>query len=155
MKLSIAIVLAALSLCAAAPEPVTWKAVPPPNTLKPGARFRVNVVAQIQKGWHIYGLRPAAEGPIPTRIWIADGMPVQSAGAVDATEPMTMVDPAFGMEVQVYDGEVSFQLPLRLSPTVETGNLKFFVNASFQSCDNKICLPPKTVKLEVPVTVAK
>ena len=66
-----------------------------------------------------------------------------------------MQDPAFNMEVQLYEGEVAFTLPMRLAAAAPPGAQKIVVNASFQSCDNKICLPPKTVKLEVPVTVAK
>jgi thiol:disulfide interchange protein DsbD len=154
MKLPIAATLAALSLFAAPPDPVVWKVEPPVRAVKPGARFEVKVVAKIEKGWHIYGLRPVANGPIATRVWVADGMSVLPAGSADATEPETMVDPAFGMEVQLYQGEVSFTLPLRLSGSAAPGPLKFIVNASYQACDSKICLPPKTVKLDVPVTVA-
>jgi hypothetical protein len=29
------------------------------------------------------------------------------------------------------------------------------VSASYQSCNNKLCLPPKTMKAEVPVTIGK
>jgi thiol:disulfide interchange protein DsbD len=153
MKLPIAAALAALSLFAAPPDPIAWKVEPPARAVKTGARFPVKVMATIEKGWHMYGLRPVANGPIATRIWIADGLAVQLAGAVDATDPETMVDPAFGMEVQLYQGEISFTLPLRLAPSAAPGSLKFMVNVSYQACDNKICLPPKTVKLDVPVTV--
>jgi DsbC/DsbD-like thiol-disulfide interchange protein len=155
MKLPIAAALATLGLFAAAPEPVAWKVDAPPRAVKAGARFQVRLVAQIQSGWHIYGLRPLADGPIATRIWVADGQAVMLAGAVEGTEPQTMQDPAFGMEVQLYEGEVAFTLPLRLAASTAAGEQKFVVNASYQSCDNRICLPPKTVKLEVPVTVAK
>jgi thiol:disulfide interchange protein DsbD len=123
--------------------------------VKAGSRFQVKLTAQIQDGWHIYGLRPVADGPAATRIWVADGMAVLPAGAVEGTDPQTIQDPTFNMEVQLYEGEVTFTVPLRLAATAAPGDLKFMVNASYQSCDNKICLPPKTVKLEVPVTVAQ
>jgi DsbC/DsbD-like thiol-disulfide interchange protein len=148
--------LLTLSLFAAPPDPVAWTVQgAPAKAVKAGARFPVKVVAQIQKGWHIYGLTPAADGPIATRLWVAEGQPATLAGPVQGTEPQTMQDPAFNMEVQLYEGEVSFTLPLRLAAAAPPGAQKIVVNASFQSCDNKICLPPKTVKLEVPVTVAK
>lgn len=155
MKLSITAALAALSLFAQTPEPVAWKVLPPATRVKAGSRFQVKLTAQIQNGWHIYGLRPVADGPIATRVWVADGQAVLSAGIVEGTDPQTMQDPAFGMEVQLYEGEVTFTVPLRLAATANPGEQKFRVNASYQSCDNKICLPPKTVKLEVPVTVAQ
>jgi DsbC/DsbD-like thiol-disulfide interchange protein len=155
MRLPVAAALAALSLFAQAPEPVAWKVLPPATRVKPGTRFQVKVIAQIQSGWHIYGLRPVADGPVATRIWVADGQAVLSAGAVEGTDPQTMLDPSFGMEVQLYEGEATFTVPLRLAATATTGEQKYRVNASYQTCDNKICLPPKTVKLEVPVTVAQ
>jgi len=153
MKLPIAAALAALALFAAPPEPVTLKVRPPVTPLKAGARFKVDVVAQIQKGWHVYGLKPMENGPVATRVWVADGLAVLPAGTVEGTDPQTMQDPTFNMEVQIYEGEVTFTVPLRLAPSAAPGALKFFVNASYQSCDNQICLPPKTVKLEVPLTV--
>ncbi len=155
MKLPTVAALAVLSLFAAPPEPVAWKVLPSATRVKAGSRFQVKLTAQIQSGWHIYGLRPVAYGPIATRIWVADGLTVLSAGAVEGTDPQTMQDPTFNMEVQLYEGEVTFTVPLRLAATASPGEQKFFVNASYQSCDNKICLPPKTVKLEVPVTVAQ
>jgi hypothetical protein len=156
MKLPIPAALLALTLFAAPPDPVAWKVQDAPaKPVKAGARFAVKVVAQIQKGWHIYGLTPVADGPIATRLWVADGQPAALAGPVQGTEPQTMQDPAFNMEVQLYEGEVSFSLPMRLTAAAPPGAQKIVLNASFQSCDNKICLPPKTVKLEVPVTIAK
>jgi hypothetical protein len=36
------------------------------------------------------------------------------------------------------------------------GGLQTLVaNASYQSCNNKICLPPETVKVEIPIAIAK
>lgn len=151
--------LLALTLYAAAAfaaDPVTWKLDEiSPARVKPGGRFTVRVVAQIQTGWHIYGLRPVENGPIATRVWVADALRVRSAGAVSGSPPQTMTDPAFNLEVQVYDGEVQFTLPLRLDSDASDGMRNFFVNASYQACDNKICLPPRTVKVEVPLTVTK
>jgi DsbC/DsbD-like thiol-disulfide interchange protein len=151
MKLPVAATLAALTLFAAPPDPVAWKVVEAPSKpVKAGARFTVKLAATIQPGWHIYGLKPAADGPVPTRIWV--DQPAQLAAPVTGTEPETMQDPAFNMEVQLYEGEATFSLPLKLAAP---GAQKIVMSASYQSCDNKICLPPKTVKLEAPVTVAK
>jgi thiol:disulfide interchange protein DsbD len=148
---------AALALAAAAapPDPVAWKAEPPAKPVKPGATFPVKLTAKIQDGWHIYGLKPVADGPIPTRIWIAAGQSARLAGPVQAADPQTMQDASFNMEVQLYEGEAEFVLPLRVDSGTAPGAQKIVVNASYQSCDNKLCLPPKTVQVEAAVTVAK
>ena len=149
---------AAVAAClAAAPaDPVAWKLQDPPVApLKPGARFNVKLLAAVEDGWHLYSLKPMAEGPIPTRIWIAEGQPFRLAGAVQAPEPRVMQDPSFGMEVELYEGEVVFTLPVRLTPGTAPGAQKLVVSASYQSCNNKLCLPPKTVQVEVPITIGK
>jgi len=56
-----------------------------------------------------------AEGPIATRIWIADGQPFALAGGVKAPDPQVMQDPALGMEVELYEGEAAFTLPVKIA----------------------------------------
>ena len=146
--------LAAL-LMAAPPDPVAWKLNPPAAPVKAGTRFNAKLLADVQDGWHLYSLKPMAEGPIPTRIWIPDGQPFTLAGAIQAPDPQVMQDPSFGMEVELYEGEAVFTLPVRVAAGAPSGAQKLVVSASYQSCNNKLCLPPKTVKVEVPVTIAK
>jgi DsbC/DsbD-like thiol-disulfide interchange protein len=149
---------AAMAAClAAAPaDPVAWKLQNPPAApVKAGARFNVKLLAEVQDGWHLYSLKPMAEGPIPTRIWIAEGQPFSLAGAVQAPDPQVMQDASFGMEVELYEGEAVFTLPVRVASGAAPGAQKLVVSASYQSCNNKLCLPPKTVKVEVPITIGK
>jgi DsbC/DsbD-like thiol-disulfide interchange protein len=149
---------AAMAAClAAAPaDPVAWKLQDPPAApVKAGARFNVKLLAEVQDGWHMYSLKPMAEGPIPTRIWIAEGQPFSLAGAVQAPDPQVMQDASFGMEVELYEGEAVFTLPVRVASSAAPGAQKLVVSASYQSCNNKLCMPPKTVKVEVPVTIGK
>ena len=54
-----------------------------------------------------------AEGPIPTRIWIADGQPFKLASVIQASQPEVMQDPSFGMEVESYEGQAEFGLPVK------------------------------------------
>jgi DsbC/DsbD-like thiol-disulfide interchange protein len=155
MRTLICAALAAATLMAAPPDPVAWTVqAAPAKPVKAGARFTVKLAAKIQDGWHMYGLKPVADGPIPTRIWMAEDQPARLAAPVEAAPPETIEDPSFGMEVELYEGEAEFTLPLRMS-AAPPGARRIAINASYQSCNNKICLPPKTVKIEVPVTVAK
>src|SRR5664279_2767915 len=147
--------VAAMAAClgAAPADPVAWKLLPPAAPVKAGARFNVKLLAEVQDGWHLYSLKPMAEGPIPTRIWIAGGQPFSLAGAVQSPPPQVMQDPSFGMEVELYEGEAVFTLPVRVAPSTPRGAQKLVVNAAYQSCNNKLCLPPKTVKIDLPISV--
>ena len=123
--------------------------------MKAGARFTLKLTADVQEGWHLYSLKPMAEGPIPTRIWIAEGQPFALAGAIQRPRRRCSRIPSFGMEVELYEGEAVFSLPVRVAAGATPGAQKMVVSAAYQTCNNKLCLPPKTVKVEVPVTVAK
>uniref|UniRef100_Q02CV9 Thiol:disulfide interchange protein DsbD N-terminal domain-containing protein n=1 Tax=Solibacter usitatus (strain Ellin6076) TaxID=234267 RepID=Q02CV9_SOLUE len=154
-KIAFAAILTA-ALMAAPSDPVAWKlqtasAAP----VKPGARFNVKLLATVQNGWHLYSMKPMAEGPIATRIWIGDGQPFSLAGGVQAPDPQVVQDPTLGMEVELYEGEAQFTLPVKIAAGTAAGAHALVVSASYQSCNDKICLPPKTVKVEIPVTVAR
>ncbi len=146
-----------LALClAAAPDPVAWKLQDAPSrAVKPGGKFTVKLVAQIQEGWHLYSMKHVEDGPVATRIWLADGQQFQLADSIKGSPPETLQDPSFNMEVELYEGEASFVLPLKVAAAAPAGAQTLMVSASYQSCNNKICLPPKTVKLELPVMVGK
>lgn len=154
MKTLLTAVLAAATL-GAAPEPVAWSVDGAAPTVKAGGRFAIRIRARIQDGWHLYSMKPLPEGPIPTRLWLADGQPFSLAGPIGATEPRAMQDASFGMEVELYEGEAVFTLPVRVAAGAPPGARKVVVQASYQTCDERICLPPKTLSIEVPVTVAK
>ncbi|MGD0872562.1 MAG: protein-disulfide reductase DsbD domain-containing protein [Bryobacteraceae bacterium] len=156
MKRLLGAALAAISLAAAPPNPVAWKLEEAPaKPVKAGARFTVKLTAHIQDSWHFYSMKPIEDGPVPTRIWLAEGQPFQLAGPIKADEPQTLQDPTLHMEVELYEGSAGFALPLRVAPGAAAGTQNLVVNAQSQSCNNSMCLPPATVKVEIPVTIAK
>jgi hypothetical protein len=138
MKRLACVALAAVSLVAAPPNPVAWKLTDvPAKPVKAGARFTVKLTASIQ------------------RIWLALGQPFQLAGPVKGDEPQTLQDPTLHMDVELYEGAAGFSLPLKVAPGTSPGAQTLVVNVQAQSCNNSICLPPATVKVELPVTVAR
>ena len=144
------------TLAAAPAEPVTWTVDAASSApVKAGERITVKLAAHIDDGWHLYGMKPMPDGPIPTRIWIPEGQPFSLASAVQAGRALTLNDPTFGMEVEIYKREAVFTLPVRIARNAAAGPQKMMVNASYQTCDSKICLPPKTVKVEVPLSVSR
>ena len=156
MKKLLSVAVLAATLIAAPADPVAWKLqIASAAPVKPGVRFNVNLLATVQNGWHLYSMKPMAEGPIATRIWIGDGQPFSLAGPVQAPDPQVVQDPTLGMEVELYEGEAQFTLPVKIAPGTAAGAHALVVSAVYQSCNDKICLPPKTVKVELPVTVAK
>jgi hypothetical protein len=92
---------------------------------------------------------------MPTRIWIAGSQNFSLAGAAQSPEPRVMQDASFAGEVELYEGEIEFTLPVRVVPGAAPGTHNMVVSDFCQSCNNKLCLPPKTMKAEVPVTIGE
>jgi hypothetical protein len=74
---------------------------------------------------------------------------------VKGDEPQTLQDPTLKMEVEQYEGTAGFAVPVKTAAGAAPGTQNLAVNATFQSCNNKMCLPPKTIAVDVPVTIAK
>lgn len=147
MKKAFVLIACAVAL-AAPPDPVAWKLEGvPAKALKAGERFSVKLSAQIQDGWHLYSMKEVTDGPIPTRIWLAEGQPLQLTGQIKAPPPEVIQDPSFNMEVEEYEHAAEFTLPLRAMGAAQ----KVAVNVSYQSCNDRLCLPPKTIKVEATI----
>lgn len=156
MKRLISAFLFTLALAAAPPDPVTWKITDGPVTpLKPGTKFNVTLTATVTEGWHFYSMKPVAEGPTATRIWVDPGQPFPQAGIIQATTPRIQQDPTFDKEVETYEGEAQFTMPLRVPSKTDTGSQMLVVNVSYQSCNDKICLPPKTIMLTQAIEIRR
>ena len=59
------------------------------------------------------------------------------------------------MEVEEYEGSAVFTLPLKVIATASAGSYKLLVNAQTQSCNDRICLPPATARVELPIAIGK
>lgn len=156
MKLALltALLTSACAVTAQEHNPVHWSAPAVGDKAQPGGRIRVRVAAEIQPGWHLYSLKKIEDGPIPTTITLSPDQPFRLAGAIDAPPPIVMRDPTFDMDVEYYEESAEFVLPVEVGADAKPGPAKVSVAARYQSCNDKMCLPPRTVKIEAAATVA-
>jgi thiol-disulfide isomerase/thioredoxin len=138
------------------PNPIKWslKAVDSSAPVKPGDRFVVELSAQIDKGWHLYSTEQVEGGPKPTRITFPTGQAFEQAGEIDSPAPHSSFDPNFQVETEFYEESVTFAIPLRRLPNFTADASKVVVNVRYQTCTRTVCLPPKLLKIEVPVQPA-
>lgn len=138
----------------AAPDTVQWHvAVAPAATVHAGQRTAIELTGQILTGWHVYGLKQHADGPTELRFKVDDNQVAQQLGAPTGTETIQRVDPGFGFEIQYYTDSLKLSLPIAVKPQASTGKQQIPVSVRFQSCSERICLPPATVHLLVDVDV--
>jgi len=134
-----------LSTCAFGQEKIHW-------TFGLNSSKCIEAKAQIETGWHIYSIHLEPEaGPIPTQITL------EKNKAVNINEPWIEVgqmiehfDPNFGAMVHYFEKEYALIAPISVKkPTIVKGELTYML------CDDKRCLPPKTIPFEIKVTPFK
>lgn len=136
-------------------NPIHWKFTRPRIQAKAGAMIPVPVSATIDVGWHLYSLKKLEDGPVPTTIAVAPGQPFRLDGEIKSSDPIPVDDPTLGMRVELYVGQADFVIPVRVDDDASAGPQTLKVSARYQTCNESICLPPKTVTIEVPVTVSR
>jgi thiol:disulfide interchange protein DsbD len=149
------------AIVAAAPlrqdMPIHWSAsigVPADAAAKPltaGTTIPVVLSAQIDAGWHLYGL-VEPPGPIATAISIPKGQPFSIDGEIDVPPPEREFDQNFGAETAFYETQTSFTVPVRIAAGL-SGPQTLTVAVTFQTCNGRFCLPPTSQKLALAMTI--
>lgn len=122
-------------------------------TAKAGTEVPVKIVAQLKPGYHCNSDKPSDEYLIPLKLtWTP--APLEVAEVVYPKPQMEKY--AFSEKpLSVYTGDfdivTKFKVPASAppGPAVLTGKLRY------QACTDRMCLPPKTVDVSLPITVVK
>ena len=135
-------------------NPIKWslKADLPAKPLQAGGKFTVQLIAEIEDGWHLYSTEEIPQGPRPTRITLAPSQPFE-LNDIEAPLPRRELDQNFGIETEFYEHSVTFTLPVRIKAEAASGTHKLTVQVRYQCCTQTLCLPPRLVNLEVEVTI--
>lgn len=110
--------------------------------------YEVKMTATIQNGWHLYAqAQPRDAIAIPTTFEFAKNPLVQLDGTVkEAGKMEKFVDNDLGVSANQYSKQVVFTQRVKLKGKAASN---VSGNVTFQTCDDKKCLPPKTVTFNV------
>lgn len=110
--------------------------------------YEVQMVATIQNGWHLYSQsQPKDAIAVPTTFEFSKNPLVQLDGKVkEAGKMERFTDKDLGVSANQYSKLVAFSQRVKLK-----GKAKSNVNGNvtYQTCDDKKCLPPKTVNFNI------
>lgn len=136
-----------LPVLAAAQNPVAWslESDAKGKNLKPNESFKAKLKAAIEGEWYLYAVEQPEGGPFPTKITTPENTPFQMDGSPVSPAPITKFDPNFGIDTKFFAKSAEFNLPLKA--TAEARGDDLVINVCYQVCDDKVCLPPKTVKV--------
>jgi DsbC/DsbD-like thiol-disulfide interchange protein len=161
--LALLVLFAALAgLCASRaqdqpPMPVHWTAAlqPAPRALQPGQKATVSLTADIDSGWHIYAFpQPPGSSIIPTDVTVPEGQTLSLSGDIQPPEAQSQMDPTVGKAIDIYKDSVTFDLPLKVAKKAHPGKQTLEIDARYQACNDRLCLQPRTEKVDVPVEIA-
>lgn len=137
LKLFLLLSLIATVCLSSAANEVSWSADAPAG--KAGDVVTVKLHASIQKGFHLYSQAIVEDGPQPTEIKALP--PLTLAGKPKQAPPIKKLDQNFGKEVEFYEGETTFEVPVKLGAEGNKGSLQ----VRFMTCNDRMCIPPATV----------
>ena len=128
-------------------NPVTWEF----SVIKTGDKmYEVMMKATIQDNWHLYSQnQPEDAIVIPTAFTFNPNPLFSREGKVSETGKMEKYsDKTLGISAHQYSNSVTFVQKIKMKAKAKT-NLTGSVE--YQTCDDKKCLPPKTVTFSIPI----
>lgn len=127
----------------------------PQTAVKRGTRAVIELSAEVQEGWHVYGLTQFPGGPTPLHASVDANETALGTGLATGTPPVKKHDTAFDLDTEVYERSFAVHLPIQINEHTAEGKQSVPVSVRFQACNDHVCLPPRTVHISVPVEVSQ
>ena len=109
--------------------------------------YEVTFTAILEKGWHIYSQSTPDGGPLPTSFTFTKNPLITLTAKVSEKGKLeTHFEKLFGVEVKQYADKVVFSQKLKVKANAKTS---LSGEVEFMLCNDRECLPPRTVKFSV------
>ena len=112
--------------------------------------YEIQMKATIEDNWHLYSqVQPADAVAMPTTFTFNPNPLFKLEGKViESGKLEKFTDKTLGLSANQYSHTVIFTQKVKLKANVKT-NLTG--NVEFQTCDDKKCLPPKTINYSIAI----
>lgn len=138
----------------AAAQTVNWTvAADPADAVKQGGEVTLTLHGEVADGWHVYALKQLPNGPTPLRVSLDQNEIAAASGAPVGSPAIKIHDPGFNLDTQFYSHAFTVSLPLTVAAHSASGTQQIPVSVRFQTCNDRVCQPPKTVHLTATVQV--
>src|SRR5688572_27802108 len=128
-----------------AQNPISWAFTSKKLT---NGNYEIHMTATIEKGWHLYSqIQPEDAVINPTLFTITSNPLIELVGKIKEEGKMQKFhDKELDLSANQYSEKVKFVQIIKLKGKAKTS---FSGNVEYQTCDDKKCLPPKTVNFKV------
>jgi thiol:disulfide interchange protein DsbD len=133
------------TMIVSAQSPVTWTFTSKKLT---NGNYEIHMTATIDKGWHLYSqTQPDDAVAGPTTFTITNNPLIELVGKIKEEGKLEKFhDKQLDLSANQYSNSVNFVQTIKLKGKVKTS---FNGSVEYQTCDDKKCLPPKTVNFKV------
>jgi len=122
-------------------------------TAKAGSTVETKVTIQLRPGYHCNSNKPSEDYLIPLKLTWSPG----------PLEPAEVVYPQPHMEkysfsetpLSVYSGDFAITTKFKVPATANAGTTFLSGKLRYQACNDRMCLPPKTIDVSMPVDIVK
>ena len=137
-------------------DPISWTlTAPAAATITPGSTVSLALTATIEDGWHLYSLKLDPGGPIPTSITVPAGQPFTLAGDIVEPLPKSVFEPNFNQVLDYHVEKATFTVPVKSAADTPAGKQTVKITASYQTCNDRLCLPARSVVVSTDVQLVK
>ena len=120
-----------------------------PPVVRAGEVLMVKTKALIKPGFHIFAINKQSVGPVASKVTIKPENLISAVGRTLEPTPITKHDQGFQVDVYFHEGTITFETPVKLTPTLNPGEYSLIAELLYQACDPRICYPPKTAEMTV------
>jgi len=119
---------------------------------KRGAPQTVEFTIQVKSGFHVNSNTPADEYLIPLRLTFPADSPLKVENVIYPKPSMEKL--AFSDKpVSVFQGDFLAKAVVRVPANAATGVSSLAGKLRYQACNDRMCLPPRTLDVKVPVEI--
>ena len=118
---------------------------------KPGSTVSAKIHARMREGYHCNSNTPSDEYLIPLKLTWTPG-PLQVA-AIKYPKP-EMEKFAFSEKaLSIYSGQFDIVTDFKIPADAKPGQTTITGKVKYQACDDRSCMPPKTLDVQFPIIV--
>ena len=137
-------------------DPISWALAAPSGTpIAPGRTVTLALTATIEDGWHLYSLTLDPGGPIPTSISVPAGQAFALAGDIVEPLPKSVFEPNFNQVLDYHVDKVMFSVPVKAGAATPPGAQTVKVKVTYQTCNDRLCLPAREVIVTADLQLVK
>ena len=126
---------------------------PEPVVAKAGTTLEVKLPLQLREGYHVNSNTPPDPYLIPLRLtW--DSGPFSAADVVYPQPSLHKVE-FFPAPLPVFSGRFELLTRFKVAASVQPGLVNVPGKLRYQACNDRMCLPPKTLDITLPVSVTR